>query len=634
MLCLTFCLTACVSEEELTPTDEGGCLQLSLANISTATTRTTPRDIGAPLASDLHLTITNVVGRAVYDDVFTEDVITLPTGRYDVVVSYGRNALMAIDAPYYIGTDNVEIKKDETTEASITAKVANALVSVHFGADATEQTRFDRFYSDYAIQVFVDNYYMSISKDEPGKSIYVQAGSHVTLRFWGKLKMDDNREVSMDLTSDDLPETLSAADHLIVTLELPDPASDLTPDITKAEVETVTLDETIPLSWLPVPQATPCHHYDEQGNLVGTDLTFSNSYPGMTWKAEVTKAGSTEILRKVEGTGDLISAYTDSNDWPYLPSGSYTAKFYLQMNEAFSQTSSRTFTIQKPENLKITVDAFTSYTKYLEEEVEEANEAGPNGEVGFYGRKIRKVSARLMVDDNIINHAKYATLKSNVTAAVDGTALSGTATGQTFFLEYTGDLSRAQHTLSVSGTFDGGTATSKKVLEVTGIPYLANSAETFSDWTAQKKGQWASEAPDNSLTAMTSNPGECYWFKGESSGESTANIYTPKFNVPSDIAISMQYDIWLYVPSSSNILLGGTDYLYINYGPVPNINTTPSSDTAKPQNTTWTTFNNNSYTFTNNISYLSWQWHYDQYLFTAWYWWGIKNVKVLYRERE
>lgn len=631
----TLALTACVNEPDIIPASEGGCLQLSLSNISTAVTRTTPTVLGKPSASDFRLQIINEADVAVYDDMFTEEELTLPIGNYTARVTYGSNPELGVDKPYYIGetTEKIKIEKDAKAQASITAKVGNALVSVNFGSNAEEMARFDRFYSDYSLQVSIGNHSLSITKAEPTKSIYVRAGSHVSLKFIGKLKMDENREVSTVLESKDLPAVLNAADHAIVTLSLPDPESALGVDISKVEVETVTLDETIPLSWLPVPQATPSHHYDEQGYLMGTDLTFSNSYPGMTWKAEVTKAGSTEILRRVDGTGDLTSAYTGSEEWPYLPSGSYTAKFYLQMNGTYSQTSSRTFTIPSPK-LTITLDGYTSYSKYLEEEVEEANEAGPNGEVGFYGRKIRNVSARLMVADNIINNAKYASLKNNVTAAVDGTAISGTATGQTFFLAYTGDLSRARHTISVSGTFDGGTATASKDFEVTGIPYLANSAETFNDWTAQKKGQWTSETPDNSLTAMTSSPGECYWFKGESSGESTANIYTPKFNVPSDIAISMQYDIWLYVPSSANILIGGTDYLYINYGPVPNTNTTPSSDTAKPQNTTWTTFSNNSYNFTKTISYLSWQWHYDQYIFTAWYWWGINNVKVLYREKE
>ena len=124
---------------------EGGRLQLSLANINTTTTRATPTDLGIPSVADFRLRIVNEAGRAVYDDVFTEDEITLPTGRYDVAVSYGHDALVAIDAPYYIGTESVEIRKDVTTQADITARVGNALVSVNFGRNAEELARFEAY---------------------------------------------------------------------------------------------------------------------------------------------------------------------------------------------------------------------------------------------------------------------------------------------------------------------------------------------------------------------------------------------------------------------------------------------------------------------------------------------------------
>ena len=143
---------------------EGGRLKLSLVNINTTTTRTTPSELGTPCVTDFHLQIVNAAGRAVYNDVFTEEEITLPVGRYDVSVTYGRNAVMAIDAPYYIGKDNVEIKKDETAQASITAGVGNALVSDNFGRDADELARFERYYSEYALYVCIGNYIMAITK--------------------------------------------------------------------------------------------------------------------------------------------------------------------------------------------------------------------------------------------------------------------------------------------------------------------------------------------------------------------------------------------------------------------------------------------------------------------------------------
>ena len=91
-------------------------------------------------------------------------------------------------------------------------------------------------------------------------------------------------------------------------LTLPDPESALGVNIGKAEVTTVQLDETIPLSWLPVSTVIPLHQYNEDNMLVGTNLTFSNNYPGMEWKAEVTNAQG-ETVRIVSGTGALFSEY-------------------------------------------------------------------------------------------------------------------------------------------------------------------------------------------------------------------------------------------------------------------------------------------------------------------------------------
>ena len=518
-LLMLFGMIAILScQNELSTPDIQGGLRVTLSNVSPAVTRATPSELGAPTEDRFRIKVEDTRGFVKYNGPLTDDIIKVIGGTYTVTAECGENPIIALDKPYYIGTTQVEVVTDQVTDASINCTVGNALLSVIFGRDENERERFNKFYKEYALNVKVGNYGVAITNYLSDASAYFRAGSTVALEFTGVTRNDGVLvRHNLDMQSEnakDFPKPFQAADHAIVTLSLPDPESALGVDISKVEVETVTLDETIPLSWLPVPQATSKHQYDETGNLVGTNLMFSNSYPGMTWKAEVMKAGSTDILRTVEGTGDLTSAYTDSNDWPYLPSGSYTAKFYLQMNGTLSQTSSRTFTIQKPENLKITVDAFTSYSKYLEEDgLAVANEAGPNGEVGFYGRKIRNVSARLMVADNIINDAKYASLKSNVTATVDDIALSGTATGHTFFLAYTNDLSRARHTISVSGSFDGSSATASKNFEVTGIPYLADSETAFSEWAPG--GDYSKWADDTPTTQEGDGAGTCYYFRGD-----------------------------------------------------------------------------------------------------------------------
>ena len=482
MLCLTFGLTACVSEEELTPTGEGGRLQLSLANINTTTTRATPAELGKPSVADFHLRIVNAAGRAVYDNVFTEDEITLPTGRYDVAVSYGRNALMGIDTPYYIGTDNVEIKKDETTEANITAHVGNALISVNFGRDAEELARFERYYSDYALQVWIDNNYLSISKDVPTNSIYVQAGSHVSLKFWGKLKFEDNREVSTVLESDDFPDVLNAADHAIVTLWLPDPESALGVDISKVEVETVTLDETIPLSWLPVPTLTSSLQFDRYGELVGTLLTSNDGYPGMTWKAVVTNAAGDEV-RTMQGKGVLTSGYITSTAWPYLPQGTYKATYYIVSDDGSAKkASSREFMIPAPTGLAVTVTGYTSYSKYLEGDIDAANNCD---RLTIYEPNVYvNVASSLLNHNNYRNLYTYTYTYDGTTANVDLGSNSyepGDMTDQT--------VSSSAHVLRGDFTFDGTSVNAEKRYIITGLPYSLNLA-SHEEWNEAGKVEW------------------------------------------------------------------------------------------------------------------------------------------------
>lgn len=462
---------------------EGGRLKLSLANINTTTTRTTPSELGAPSIADFHLQIINAAGRAVYNDVFTEEEITLPVGRYDVSVTYGQDNLMAIDAPYYIGTDNVEIEKDKTTQANITAGVGNALVSVNFGRDADEQARFNRYYSDYALYVCVGNYSMAITKGEPARSVYVQSGNHVTLRFWGKLKMEDDREVSCELTSDDFPETLNAADHAIVTLSLPDPESALGVDISKVEVETVTMDETIPLSWLPVAMVIPMHQFDRNGLLVGTNLIITESYPGKKWRAVITNDAGTTV-RAVEGTGALQSEYnSDANKdtWPYLPQGNYKASYYFVEDDGTATfVSSRDFSIDAPPNLKVTVTGYTSYSKYLEGDIEAANACDR--------LTIYEPSVSVNVSDALLRGDKWT---HTFTYTYDGET-SDVTTGNSY---EPGDLSgqtvrSAAHVLRGDFTFDGVSVSAQKEYIITGLPYSLNLA-SHDEWNEAGKVEWS-----------------------------------------------------------------------------------------------------------------------------------------------
>ena len=472
-------LAACSSDIDVTATEGMGRLQLAIPNVSTIT-RSAPDELGVPTPTDFNLTITNQAGRAVYDGAFTEEQLSLPIGEYTILATSGTNPQLGIDTPYYIAESTVNILKEQTSTVNLTATVGNALVSAVFGSDNDEQARFDRFYSDYALYVHIGNYSIPITKANTSQSIYLRAGSHIYLSFWGKLKMENDREVRMNLESDKIPTTLEAADHAIVTLSLPDPESAITLDISKVELKTITLEETIPLSWLPVPTITPAHHYTENGNLVGTDLSFSNSYVGMNWRTIVTNAAGTEV-RRVQGTGELTSAYTSSTDWPYLPQGKYKASYYLiDQNGNATLTSSREFMVSAP-TISISMGGYTSYSKYLAGDIDAANACDR--------LTVYEPSVKLSIEQSLLRNSNYT---YTFTYSYDGAAATAVATGRnSYFFENKTDqtVRREPHVLSASATFDGVSVTQQKDYIITGLPYALNLS-IHDEWSSSSGVDW------------------------------------------------------------------------------------------------------------------------------------------------
>ncbi len=458
--------------------DRQGTLRLSLADICTQT-RSTPAQLGAPTAADFMLSVTSSVGREVYAGPYTTDEITLPVGEYTVKAYYGENALLAVDKPYYVASQAATVLPDEVTDVNLTATVGNALVSVVFGIDEAERQRFDRFYSDYALYVGVGNFSIPITKEEPQKSVYVRDGSDVTLRFWGKLKLENDREVQTVLKSTTLPATLCAQDHAIITLTLPDPESALTVAIAKVEMQELTLDETIPLSWLPVAMVLPMHQYDVNGNLVGTNLIITESYPGMKWRAVITNAAGTTV-RAVEGTGALSSDWNNNASWPYLPQGKYKATYYLIADDGTAtMASSRDFNVPAPD-IRVAVGGYTSYSKYLEGDIDAANAC--DRLTVYEPRAALNVSPALLVNDNYGYTFTYTYdgATGDVPAGVNDYA-PGNLTGQA--------VQREPHVLRINATFDNVSATAQTNLIITGLPYSLD-LQNHDEWDASGGVKW------------------------------------------------------------------------------------------------------------------------------------------------
>lgn len=453
---------------------------LSIPGISTevSETRSTPTELPTPALADFHVTIVRQSnGVTIYDGPFTSEKITAAPDDYAVTCSYGDNAPLAFDAPFYSGTAYVSVvSTTEATPVSVPVKVANSLVSVQFGDTEENIARFDKFYSDYALRVHVGDHFIDLNKDNTASSIYVAAGSQATLSFWGKLRAQNDREVTCELQSSSFPSTVKAAEHYIVTLSLPDPESALVVDIAKVELQTATLEETIPLSWLPVPKVEAKHHY-ESGVLTGTDLTFSNSYPGMSWKAVVTNAAGT-VVRTVEGTGALSSLYTDDT-WPYLPQGNYKATYSIVGSDGNAkEASQRGFTIGAP-TISVKADGYTSYSKYLEGEIDAANELD--------GHTIYKPAISLSVSESLLT-GKYS---YSFKYTYDGSTNDAPSGKNTYNIgNKTNQAPRIDaHILRVDATFDGVSATNQKDFIITGLPYSIDFGNP-DEWASSSGVTW------------------------------------------------------------------------------------------------------------------------------------------------
>lgn len=439
-----------------------GTLRFSISQISVKTeTRATPSELGKPLASKFNLKLQRTgTSLVTYDGKFVE-TMQVKTGMYNITATCGDNPIIGRNSPYYIGkSDNVAVNTGTTTAVTIPCKVANALISVKFGKDEEERIRFDRFYDDFGVLVFVDNYSMEIPMNDSQSSIYFRAGSSPKLVFYGKLKNDNNRPISFDLTSESLPKVFQEADHAIVTLTLPDPESASIVNIGKVAIEDANMDETIPLSWLPVPTATPKHQYDGNGYLVGTNVTFSNSYPGMNWKAVLVNANGEEV-REIEGQGELLTKYDNSTGWPYLPQGKYTAHYYFLTNEGETKVSSREFTVPQPQ-IEVSAGGYSSYTKYLEGDIDGANTCN--------NKTIYEPTVRMHVSENLLLNSRYNYTFNYVFEGTTTPVDRGRNSFRNVNIEKLEPRSKSYEVVA-NASFDGAVAEARHRVYITGIPF-------------------------------------------------------------------------------------------------------------------------------------------------------------------
>lgn len=508
LLLMTSFLVGCVQEDGLSLAN--GKLHLSIGKVSTQTgSRATPSELGKPLTEHFQLKVQRQGSQyTTYEGAFQKE-ISVNIGTYDITATYGEDVIIGRDTPYYIGTAEAIVNKDASTTVSIPCKVGNALVSVAFGKNQDENARFDKFYEEYGLLVHIGNYSMGIDREQTASSIYFPAGSQPQFYFYGTLKSDNGRMVSIELNHKNLPDVFHAADHAKLTLTLPDPESALGVNISKADVTTVQLDETIPLSWLPVSTVIPTHQYNEDKMLVGTNLTFSNNYPGMEWKAVVTNANG-ETVRTVTGSGALFSEYKSSSDWPYLPAGKYKATYYLVKEDGENKVSSREFIVGQP-TLTAKAEGYTSYDKYLSGDINAANAAD--------GYTLYEPQVSVNISPSLTANPRY---NYQMTYTFNGETKTTTTNIQNIGNKKL-DARLAAYQLSMNVQFAGEQVAANNDFYITGIPFMF-APPTTSTW--EKDGDVTDDGD--------------YARMGRWNGGSQSLTYT-KVAIPAGTRISLDY---------------------------------------------------------------------------------------------
>lgn len=248
-------IAGCADEVAVTP--EGVMLNLEIADVRAGVaTRAVPAELPKPVQEAFRLAIVNEQGRTVYDDAFAPSVGPFAPGRFTLSVGYGEDVL-ALDAPCYAGETSASIYKGLENVIRIDARVANALMSIVYA----DVSFFEENFESFGVSFTLDGRTVSLNGPSPAQSAYFPAGSVPEITFHAERKDGRTVAISLDRSlASRLP--LEAGRHAKVTIGV---SADKV-EITKVDVEEVTIAETIPPSWLPKPR-TQAVGFDENGVL-------------------------------------------------------------------------------------------------------------------------------------------------------------------------------------------------------------------------------------------------------------------------------------------------------------------------------------------------------------------------------
>ena len=253
LICLMGILlsSACSREENIGHNEDTGFRIALTDGTTTLTTRKAPAELEEPLVGQFHLRITDADTHKTAYDGACAAAVPVKEGVYDLHVTYGDASAVALDAPCYTGSaERKEVVIHQQTPVSILCKVANSLLSVVY--DETSGRLFSDAFETYRVTVTAGEQSASIEQGSDA-SVYFPAGSSIRVTFHATL-LGTGKEIAYELTEEDSFANIAAGKHLKLNLALDAVETGMAVTLEKVEVETVTLNETIPLEWLPAPK--------------------------------------------------------------------------------------------------------------------------------------------------------------------------------------------------------------------------------------------------------------------------------------------------------------------------------------------------------------------------------------------
>ena len=253
LICLMGILlsSACSREENIGHNEDTGFRIALTDGTTTLTTRKAPAELEEPLVGQFHLRITDSDTHKTAYNGACAAAVPVKEGVYDLHVTYGDESAVALNAPCYTGsTERKEVVLHQQTPVSILCKVANSLLSVVY--DETSGRLFSDAFETYHVTVTAGEQSASIEQGSDA-SVYFPAGSSIRVTFHATL-LGTGKEIAYELTEENSFANIAAGKHLKLHLALDAVETGMAVTLEKVEVETVTLNETIPLEWLPAPK--------------------------------------------------------------------------------------------------------------------------------------------------------------------------------------------------------------------------------------------------------------------------------------------------------------------------------------------------------------------------------------------